>query len=36
MAVVLGYKFLDMKREDGDSTIKTQLRGPFVAAGFSF
>jgi hypothetical protein len=37
MSIAFGYKFLDMKREpSSDETLKTQLRGPFIAAGFRF
>jgi hypothetical protein len=36
MALSLGYKFLDFRRESGDVTTKTQLRGPFIATSVRF
>jgi opacity protein-like surface antigen len=36
MSLSLGYKFLDFRRESGDSTINIQLRGPFVATSVRF
>lgn len=36
MSLALGYKFLDIKREIGDTTIDLQLRGPFIATSVRF
>jgi len=36
MALSLGYKFLDLRRESGDETIEMQLRGPFIATFVRF
>jgi len=34
--LALGYKFLDIKRGIGDSTIDLQIRGPFIASFIRF
>lgn len=36
MNLYLGYKFLDFKREFGDSKLDMQLRGPFLATSIRF
>ncbi len=36
MTLALGYKFLDIEREIGDTTIDLQLRGPFIASFVRF
>lgn len=36
MALHLGYKFLDIRRESDDATTKIQLRGPFIATSIRF
>jgi opacity protein-like surface antigen len=36
MRIYLGYKFLDWKKDLGDSKYKIQLRGPFLASSIRF
>ncbi len=36
VTLALGYKFLDFRRDVGDSTIDLQIRGPFVASFIRF
>jgi hypothetical protein len=36
MTVALGYKFLDFRKQDSDSKVAIQIRGPFVASLFRF
>jgi len=36
MGLSLGYKFLDLRRENDDDTIDLQMRGPFIASFFRF
>ena len=36
MAIHLGYKFLNFRKENGANTLTTELRGPFVATSVRF